>query len=190
MTPVEEHTLIGEAQRGDLQALDELLRRYERPLFRHVHRMMKTEDQAYDALQQTFLVIAKSISRLRRRDLFRPWAYGVATRICLKALSRRGRDLANSSALEDDGPAATVSPEQMAQTLQERAVLLERVLTLSPPVRSVLLLHFYEGMSLSEVAAALEISLGTVKSRLSAGLRKLRSFEEVKEYAQGTRTRS
>lgn len=188
MTTVEEERLVLRAQEGCPRSWGQLLSRYERPLFRHVRRMLKTEDEAYDVLQQTFVAVVKSIRRLRQRESFRPWLYGVATRVCLKVLSRRGLDLELPESIGDETPAATPSPEGLAMANERRDMLLDLVLALSPRVRSVLLLHFYEGLSLTEVAAALEISPGTAKSRLAAGLCKLRSFEEVRDHEPRTRT--
>ena len=66
-------------------------------------------------------------------------------------------------------------PDILAATREQKEELMDRVHMLSPRLRSVILLHFYEGLTLKEVANALEISLGTVKSRLAAGLARLRT---------------
>ena len=176
-----EQRLVLRAQEGCPEAFDQLLTCYERPLYRHARRMLGSDDEAYDALQQTYMVIVRSIRQLRGREHFRAWAYGVATRTCLKRLERRRR---NQGAELDDALAAdgAPSPEMLVAAQQQREALLEQVLILSPPLRSVILLHFYEGLSLPELAAALEIPLGTAKSRLGAGLQKLRVIEEVKNH--------
>lgn len=169
----DEERLILLAQSGDQQAFDALLRRYERPLFRHIHRMLDNEDACYEALQETYIAIVKSIRKLRSRQHFRPWAYGVATRVCLKArtrYARRREDLDSTAEVRDTRPL----PDVDVATREQREELMRRVRTLSPKLRSVMLLHFFEGLTLKEVAAALEISVGTVKSRLAAGLVKVR----------------
>ncbi|MGI5861433.1 MAG: RNA polymerase sigma factor [Myxococcales bacterium] len=81
MTDEDQGRLVLRAQAGDARAFDELLRRHERPLFRHIFRLLGDEDRAYEVLQQTFLVLVRNIRRLRSRESFRPWAYGVATRV-------------------------------------------------------------------------------------------------------------
>ncbi|MFC1641982.1 RNA polymerase sigma factor [Myxococcota bacterium] len=182
MSPAEEHRLVLKALDGSARAFDELLRAHERPLFRHLRRLLPTDDDAHDALQQTFMAIVRGLRNLRRCELFRPWAYGVATRVALRTLSRRRPRARESEEVEEQLLDMTPSPERLAETSERREALLEKVLMLSPPVRSVILLHFYEGLSLQQVAAALEISLGTIKSRLNAGLQKLRSLEEVRNH--------
>ncbi len=177
-----ENRLVLKAQEGSPSAIDQLLRLYERSLFRHIYWMMKNEDDAYDALQQTFLAIVKSLKNLRRRELFRPFAFGVATRVCLKMLSKHMSSKEDFDQEYAEHSDQNLSPEEEKQVKERRDSLLEQVGTLSPKIRSVILLHFYEDLSLPETAAALEINLGTVKSRLSAALSALRSMEEVKNH--------
>jgi RNA polymerase sigma-70 factor (ECF subfamily) len=168
-----EDRLVLLAQAGDHHAFDELLKRYERPLFRHLCRMTGQEDAAYDALQETYIAIVRSIRKLRSRSSFKPWAFGVATRVCLKQLARkRGRREHPAAVL--DPPDLRPLPDSLASAREELEQLAERVAALSPKLQSVVLLHFFEGLTLKEVAAALEVSLGTVKSRLSAGLAHIR----------------
>jgi len=169
----DEARLVLRAQAGDAFAFDELIRRYERPLFRHVHRMVANEETCYEVLQETYIQIVRSIRKLRSRRSFRPWAYGVATRVCLKTLARRpGRLEIDEEFL--DPPDLRPLPDSLASASEELHQVLDQVLLLSPKVRSVILLHFFEGLTLLEVSQALEISLGTVKSRLGAGLTRIR----------------
>lgn len=174
----DEERLVLLAQSGDQRAFDALLRRYERPLFRHIHRMLGNEEACYEALQETYVVIVRSIRKLRSRSNFRPWAYGVATRVCLKARSKWARRHEESEE-QFDPPDGRPTPDILVANREQKEELMDRVNLLSPRIRSVILLHFYEGLTLKEVATALEISIGTVKSRLGAGLERLRAQCEV-----------
>ena len=167
-----EERLVLRAQAGDPLALDELLRRYERPLFRHIYRLTRDEAASYDTLQDSYIAILRSIRKLRSSASFRPWAYGVATRTCLKALSRRHRHQYVELSAEPLDPMPL--PDSLASAREEMEALIDHVLVLSPRLRAVILLHFFEGLTLKQVAAALEVSIGTVKSRLAAGLTHLR----------------
>jgi RNA polymerase sigma factor (sigma-70 family) len=173
----DEDRLVLRAQAGDAAAFDELLRRYERPLFRHIYRMMRDEDASYDALQDTYIAILRSIRKLRSRASFRPWAYGVATRTCLKALSRQRRREVPTPELV--APDLRPLPDSLASAREEVEGVLDQIVLLSPRIRTVILLHFLEGLTLREVAAALELSIGTVKSRLAAGLVRLRRARDT-----------
>lgn len=178
---VVEDRLVLRAQAGDREAFDELLRRYEVPLFRHIYRFLGDEEATYDALQETYIAIVRNIRKLHSRDKFHAWAYGVATRTCLKSRSRRYRRR-DTRELPDEVPDLKELPDSLASLKEEIVELKEHVALLSPRIRSVFLLHFFEGLTLLETAAALELPVGTVKSRLAAGLAQLRSeFKEVRD---------
>jgi RNA polymerase sigma-70 factor, ECF subfamily len=172
---VREERLVLAAQAGDMLAFDRLLRRYEVTLYRHIVRMIGDQELAYVVLQDTYLAIVKNIKNLRSRPCFRAWAFGVATRTSLKAISRRqssrrletlDMDMANDDSLDQFDLVSFKDKIEKVERL---------VLDLSPRLLSVFLLHFFEELTLGEVAASLEISIGTVKSRLAAGLTRLRA---------------
>lgn len=174
-----ESKLVFKAQYGDRTAFDQLLRIYERDLFRHIYRMLQDEDASYDLLQETYLVVVRSIRNLRHRESFRPWIYGVATRTCIKAINRRTR---RSDAFEifSEPKDSQPLPDSSASVREEIVALIDRIVHLSPGLRSVVLLHFVEELTLKDTAAALELSIGTVKSRLSAALGQLRHGQQRK----------
>ena len=83
-----EQRLVLRAQAGDATAFDQLLRRHERELFRHVHRMVRNEEAAYEVLQETYVAIFRNIRKLRARAKFRAWCFGVATRVAQRTHDR------------------------------------------------------------------------------------------------------
>ncbi len=169
----DEEKLVLRAQAGDSVAFDQLIRRYERPLFRHVYRLMHDEQAAYEALQETYIAVLRSIRKLRSRSSFRPWMYGVATRVCLKAHSKAARRPFPSEMLNEPADLKPL-PDSLASAREELEQVMDQIVAMSPRLRAVILLHFFEGLTLVEVAAALEIAPGTVKSRLHAALVQLR----------------
>ena len=175
MTMRERETwLVLRAQSGDREALDELLRSVQEPLFRYVLRVAGDRAMAEDVVQEVFLKIYRKLAWLEDPALFRPWAYRIATR---EAFRHLGRERRWADQVRDDGVLAAVAaaeaPEDaLAAELRERLPeLLERV---SPASRAVLVLHYLDGMRLGEVAAVLEAPVGTIKSRLAYGLASLR----------------
>ena len=170
---LDEARWVFKAQAGDRSALDQLLRQHEIPLLRHVYRVIGDEPAAYDALQETFIVVAKNIQRLRVREKFKAWLFGVATRV---ALSRRSRSWYARVSLGSDAecPDERNSGYELFARKEEVAQMLREVDALSAPLRAVILLHYIEELTLDETASALELPLGTVKSRLAAGLAQLR----------------
>ena len=161
--------LVLRAQSGDREALDALLEAARRTLKRYVLGMVGDVSSADDVLQETLVRIYRKLQWLDDPALFRPWAFRIASREAFRSLAKRRqaqlRD-ADDSVL-DDIPAAMPDPPQPG----ELARLLEHA---SPASRAVLLLHYQDDLTISEVAAVLGISPGTVKSRLAYGLRTLR----------------
>lgn len=162
---------VARAQSGDRAALEALLRAHQQPLFRHVGAITGDEDLAFDVLQSVLLIVVRRLAGLRDPRWFRAWAYRIATREAVRAARRRGHDLrllADPEALDDvaaDGPAA--------DPVLVRACA-DRLAALPPAAELTLRLHYLEEMSLVEIAEALELPLGTVKSRLAYGLARLR----------------
>ena len=160
------------AQSGDRRALDRLLRDFQAPLYRHACTIVGDPDLALDALQASLLLVARRLGALRDPRWFRAWAYRITTRESLRVARRRGRD----RQLFDDG----IEVETLGRSAPEAdaaappPLWTERLSDLPPGAQVVLRLHFLEEMRLAEIAEALEVPLGTVKSRLAYGLARLR----------------
>lgn len=165
---------MGLAQSGDRPALDRLLREYQAPLYRHACTIIGDPELALDALQSSLLLIARRIRTVREPRWFRAWAYRIATRECGRMLRRRGRD---RQIFNDDVPVEMVEvpapPEQVHGLMPLWAGWLDE---LPAGAQIVVRLHYFEDMKLGEIAEALEVPLGTVKSRLAYGLKRLRDL--------------
>jgi RNA polymerase sigma-70 factor (ECF subfamily) len=160
-----ERILVLRAQSGDRAAFDELLRAIERPLHRFIAGIIP--EHADDILQDVFITIVRKLTWLNDPSLFRAWAYRIASRAAFRALKRqRGRA---EEPIAGDYAATFEEPDPW---MRDR--LLANVARLSPASRAVVTLHYLDELPLAEVAAILDISLGTVKSRLAYGLTQLR----------------
>ncbi|HEY5722632.1 MAG TPA: RNA polymerase sigma factor [Allosphingosinicella sp.] len=162
---------VARAQSGDRAALEALLRDHQQPLYRHVRTITGDPDLAFDVLQSVLLIVVRRLAGLRDPRWFRAWAYRIATREAVRAIRRRSRDLMlfDGATALDNVPDTT--PE--ADPMLVRACA-DRLGALPPAAEITLRLHYLEEMSLVEIAEALEIPLGTVKSRLAYGLVRLR----------------
>ncbi len=158
-----------QAQCGDRDAMEHALRTVQVPLRRYVLRLVGPT-ASDDVLQTALISIAKHVKWLSEPRLFRSWAYRIASRAAFEHLrkeKRRGRHDSDETLL---GNLVAAEPRPSGLEVQE---LLDRS-GVSPPCRAVLMLHFQEEMPLADVAAVLELPLGTVKSRLAYGLAALR----------------
>jgi RNA polymerase sigma-70 factor, ECF subfamily len=157
------------AQVGDREAIAALLSAVQPMLTRYVRAIVGAAD-AEDVAQDVLVLIYRKLWLLSAPDLFRPWMYRIASRAAFQYLRKRRRwpdHLRDDEAL-DELPAEDVSAigPRVDDLLQDPLV--------TPASRAVLALHFKEEMTLAEVAAVLDVPLGTVKSRLAYGLATLR----------------
>lgn len=166
------------AQCHDRDALELLLKSVQPALRRYVTGLIRADD-ADDILQDVLVIISRKVYWLEQPDVFRAWAFRIASRAAFRHLRKRKRwvDATVGDAVLDDVAAPEiVAPDDTILELLDSPAL-------TPASRAVLVLHFREEMPLAHVAAVLEIPLGTVKSRLAFGLKTLR-----KELRDGTRT--
>jgi RNA polymerase sigma-70 factor (ECF subfamily) len=170
--PKREARLVLQAQSGDRDALELVLCNIQTSLFRYISGVVG-RSEAEDVLQEVFLKICRNLKWLREPELFRPWAYRIASRESF-ALLKRERRWANPNGETVDECPAPPDP-RMPELFSEVPEILERI---SPGSRAVLLLHYVQDLPIPEVAAILDINIGTAKSRLAYGLSCLRKSME------------
>ena len=161
------------AQSGDVDALNRLLEAVQAPLHRYIFSLVREECSADDILQEVFIRIYRKLGWLQEPERFRAWAYQIATREAFRYLKRERRwteQVRDEAALKMI-PSPPTREEFEPEMLQQIPRL---VATLSPASRAVIILYYLHEMSLDEVAAVLDIPIGTVKSRLAYGLESLR----------------
>lgn len=176
--PKHESFLVLRAQTGDKRAFDELLESVQERLFRYIYRLVGERALAEDVTQEVFIIIYRKIGWLENPNVFRAWAYRIASREAFKRLKREKRwteQIRDEKILET----IAVEPEEeiyAPDLIKEVPKLIKDV---SPASRAVLILHYLDELPLSEVAEILDVSVGTVKSRLAYGLESLR--RKIKE---------
>jgi RNA polymerase sigma-70 factor, ECF subfamily len=168
---VEELDLISRSQRGDTSAFDELVTRYRARIFCLVYRIVKNEDDAWDITQEAFLLSWVSIQRFEYRASFYTWLYSVTLNVTRDSLRRQGRrkDVELSDSIPDSG----VGPEKNCQHGEIRQWVNWALAELSPEQRAVVMLKELEGLQYREIAQVLNLSIGTVMSRLFYARRRL-----------------
>ena len=162
-----------QAQSGNREALNELFKSVQDPLFRYITSLVRDQHLAEDILQEVFIRIYRKLRWLREPEAFRAWTYQIASREAFRYLNRERRwsDQVRAEATLTSVPSNehdSEFPNELIQTLPQL------VGNLSPASRAVVVLFYLHEMSLVETAAVLDIPLGTVKSRLAYGLESLR----------------
>ena len=166
---LEEDECIARAQQGDVAAFSELVARYQDRIYRFLVRLTRSPDDALELTQETFLSAYQALARWRPDARFTTWLFRIARNQAFDWLRRRKR--VEFVALEDEqdfGFADPAPPPDAALETVQRLRGLERALgRLSTEHREILLLREIEGMSYEDIADVLDISLGTVKSRIA-----------------------
>ncbi len=174
----EDRELVQLARRGDFDAFEELVSKYERRLFSLAMRIVRHQHDAEEVVQQTFLSVIEHLEQFREESTFHTWLTRIATNHALALLRKR----ANRGALEfrDDQSSESYadmplpqyiakwqeSPEQLAHRREVGELLQQALDELDEKYRLVFLLRDVEGLSTSEAAEALNISEANVKVRL------------------------
>ncbi len=142
------------------------------PLHQHIRGILRNEDAAADVLQEVLVIICRKLGTVRELQWVRAWAYRVATREAVRALGRERR--ARTDPLEDWPDLPAPAPEEPVVEAELLAELARRLDALPPAAQIVLRLRYLQELTQQEIAAALEIPIGTVKSRIAYGLAALR----------------
>ena len=167
---VDETRLVQQAQRGDRDAFCELVHLYRERVIDVVYRMCGDPALAEDAAQIAFLRAWQRLPEYQPRAAFRSWLYRIAVNAALDMLRReRPTTAVDDLQLTNSDPQPEAAYEQ-----QEQAALVRRaVLALPEGSRAALVLREYQGLSYREIAETLDISTGTVMSRLNYARTKL-----------------
>ncbi len=187
--------LLARVRAGDREWFGPLVRRYERELYGYLRRYVGDADLAEDVFQNTFTQVFVKIDQYEPGRPARPWIYAIATNQAIDAMRKRARrsDAAadptgGDPADADPKPLAELaaapgpSPHEQADRAEEAGRVRAAVDRLPDLLRQVLLLAYFQGLPYRDVADALGIPVGTVKSRLHAALVK---FQEVWAEAGG-----
>ncbi len=190
LAPVSDEDLLGRYRdSADPDDFNELVRRYERELYRYLARYLGNPAQAEDVFQNTFLQVHLKRALYEDGRPVRPWLYSIATHQAVDALRKAGRhptvslDRRVSSSGESDpgtlvdllvgdGPA----PLAELQEKERRDWVARSVERLPDALRQTLILAYHQDLKYREIAEILKIPVGTVKSRLHAALAKLQEM--------------
>ena len=165
---------------GDRRAFEALARRWHGRLVAHAWRLTGDPELARDAAQAGWIEIVRGLGRLRDARAFPAWAYRIVSRRCARQIAGAARRRALAEAFAPDAAlAAAPEPEGGARGDPDRLRLAIRALPAEQ--RSAVALYHFEEMSVAEVAVALDVPAGTVKTRLMHARRKLRAALEGEE---------
>jgi RNA polymerase sigma-70 factor (ECF subfamily) len=179
MTRTDEE-LVARAQGGDVESFNQLILRWERPIYALAYRVIGREEDARDVCQDAFLRAYRALPGFKGQAKFSSWLYRIALNLCRDWI-RRQRRAPVSQLPEDTDPgelAAEAGPVESIEDLVARrelsAIVEEAMSELSEEQRTAIILKEYHGMTFQEIADMQGCPLSTVKTRLYQGLSLLR----------------
>ena len=167
-------TLVTQAQSGDAFAVECLLRVSYPKLLRLAKCLVRSEDVASDVVQDTMLALSMNIAGLKNPRAFDIWANQILRRRCFSHFRRRKRERLVTADVDASAMMALV-PDRDEPDVVTRAELMQAVGSLGGKNREVVSLHYFLGLSLEEIAAEVDASVGAVKLRLHRARIELRS---------------
>ena len=194
LTTASDQEVVLGARRGNQAAFRELLRRYERPIFSLIYRMVRDRELAEDLAQETFIKALNALDSYRPEYKFSSWIFKIANNAAIDQLRRRELDT-----LSLDGAPGAETPEAVEATAlqiggkgespleeleaKEIGTAIERAIgRLRPEYRSCILLRHVEGRAYEEIAEMLDLPLGTVKTYIHRARNELRVYlSDLKE---------
>ena len=184
MTREQEAAIVRKVLGGDANAFETLVLEYEKNVYNIALRMTGNSEDAADMTQEAFIKAYNSLQSFRGDSKFSVWLYRIVSNVCLDYMKRKNRRPTVSLSVEDDdGEDAQLD---VADESQSPELLLDRKLTrdsvrrgldsLPPDYRQILLLREIQGLSYDEIAQALSLEVGTVKSRIFRARKRLCTF--------------
>lgn len=170
--PRSDQQLVEALNAGQTEAFDAIYWRYRDWVVRLEYRFTRSHDDSLDVLQETFAYLSRKFPGFTLTASLTTFLYPVVRNISLSILRKR-----RSTAPVDES--MLTAPPVREEPRAELSAVLAR---LGEPAREVLLMRFVDGLTLEEIASALQIPLGTVKSRIHNALEKMRSDDRTRRY--------
>jgi RNA polymerase sigma-70 factor (ECF subfamily) len=166
--------LARRSQAGDTEAFGKLVTKYRTKIFTIVYRMVRNEHDAWDLAQEAFLKAWQSIHLFEGRSSFYTWLHSITVNLTIYSLRRKGRH--DEVELNEAIPSSLPGPGVNCQRSEIRERVNAALAKLSPEHRAVIVLKELKGLQYHEIAEVLNLSIGTVMSRLFYSRKKLQSL--------------
>ncbi len=178
--PIGDELLIKRAQRGESEALEELIFACEKRVYNISYRFMGNEADAYDMAQESLIKIYRGISAFKGEASLSSWVYRLTVNTCMDGLrKRKNTPVSLEYSMEMGVPfedTFSETPEETVLSLEKSEDVQKAINCLSEVYKAVIIMRDIDGFSYEEIAELLKVSVGTVKSRINRGREKLRGM--------------
>lgn len=183
---LEDHRLLSGLKAGDETAYEQLIQRFQAPVYNLACRLLNDSADAGDVLQEVFLKVFRNVDTFRGDSSLKTWVYRIAVNEAHNRRRwlfrhRRGETGIEETYEDSEGRERalqdqTESPFEFTMNREAQILLEEGLAALNPAYRAAVVLREVEDMSYEEIAAVLDVSIGTVKSRILRGREGLRKY--------------
>jgi RNA polymerase sigma-70 factor (ECF subfamily) len=175
---VSEASLIASARQGDGAAWEALVRQYQEAVFRLAYLLLGDADEAEDVTQEAFIRAFRALDRFDTSRPLRPWLLQITANLARNKRRAMGRYLGALTRLIWTNSKPMANTEDQSLEHLESRTLWQAVQRLNPADQQVVYLRYFLELPEAEMAAALQVALGTIKSRLHRALSRLRTIVE------------
>jgi RNA polymerase sigma-70 factor (ECF subfamily) len=171
-----DETLVAKAARGNREAFDELVRRYQSRMFQLVRILTSGDAEAEDLVQDTFVRAYRAVGQFRGDSTFRTWLHRIAVNVVRSHAARRKSPGRRDDDEEVIGRVASL--EDLENAVVRRRMIDQALARLPPDLRLLITLRDVQGLEYREIAVITGLPIGTVESRIFRGRRRLRPMLE------------
>jgi RNA polymerase sigma-70 factor, ECF subfamily len=195
--PVTDEDLVARATAGDLESFNQLVSRWERPIYALAYRTLGREEEARDVVQEAFLRAFRGLKGFKGEAKFSSWLYRITLNLCRDWIRRERRaplvqvpegvdpvDMADAQASPEPSVEDLVADREMSSAVAKAMA------ELPEEQRTAIMLKEYHGLTFQEIADQLDCPLSTVKTRLYQGLSVLRRRLERRQAEQASLRRA
>ena len=168
--------LVSRILAGETPLFESIVRRHQDRVYGIASRFLGRGAEAEDAAQEVFLRAYRGLEGFKGNSTLSPWLYRIAFNLCTDALRRRGSPVLRAETLDERAeiPDTRSNPEAAAVSSEEREAVARAVEGLEEPYREAVVLRYYEGLPVEEIAAALGVPFKTAETRLYRARKALR----------------
>ena len=173
--------IVKRAVEGDTKAFETLVLTYQKKVYNIAFRMTGNQEDAFDLSQEAFIKAYKSLSGFKMESKFSTWIYSIISNLCIDFCRKRKRLSEVPLSYGEDNKDAEISderflPEKEFERAEMREIIEESLSSLSLEHRQIFTMRDIEGLSYQDISDALDIEVGTVKSRISRAREQLRKI--------------
>ena len=173
---MEENNIVLRAKKGDDQAFEKLIKAYESKMYKTAKSILECEDDINEAIQQTIILIYDKLYQLRNEEKIGSWIIRILINQCKKIYKQNELRNKKNINLEDNIERINISDEK-----DDYSFVNDAIKRLDIKYREIIILYYYDELKIKDIARILKMPLGTIKTRLNRGRKKLNEIlEEVK----------